>query len=150
MLDDIVRRELSQDEMTEINIEELVKYNLILKKSEIMMDSEIKKEELRILSDLAESLFELRLSKFLEGKEAKGFDEYIFDIIKMIKQYYIELFTGKYFINYNKIYCKALKSTIINNYKVDEGDIVLLPMREALPLIIARYLTPYKIDIEEQ
>ena len=66
-----------------------------------------------------------------------------------MKQFYIDLFTGKYIINRNKIYCKALKRLQVNNYEIKEGDIVLLPIKDAFPLIIARYLTPYKLNNEE-
>jgi hypothetical protein len=105
---------------------------------------------LKLLSELAESLFELRLSKILEGKVSKGFDEFIFNIFKSLKQFYVELLIGRYIIYNDKIYCIVQKPLIYNNHKVDEGDVLVLPMREAVPLIIASYLTPYKIDIEEQ
>ncbi|MEM1600308.1 MAG: hypothetical protein QXW51_05820, partial [Sulfolobaceae archaeon] len=72
MLDELVKKELSQEEPTEISIDDLVKYDLVLKKSKIFLDEELRKEELRIISELAESLFELRLSKVIEGKSIKG------------------------------------------------------------------------------
>ena len=149
MLDELVKKELSQEEPTEISIDDVVKYDLVLKKSKIFLDEELRKEELRIISELAESLFEVRLSKVIEGKSIKGFDESIFEVINIMKQFYIDLFTGKYIINRNKIYCKALKRLQVNNYEIKEGDIVLLPIKDAFPLIIARYLTPYKLNNEE-
>ncbi|AAK41311.1 hypothetical protein SULI_10345 [Saccharolobus solfataricus] len=150
MLDELVKKELSEEEITEIKLEEIIKYITLIKKSKTFVSSEIRKEELKFLSELAESLFELRLSKVLEGKVGKGFDEFIFDIFKILKQFYVDLLTGRYIIYNDKIYCIVQKPLIYNDHRVNEGDVLVLPMREALPLIIASYLTPYKIDIEEQ
>ncbi|QXJ32794.1 hypothetical protein [Saccharolobus shibatae] len=150
MLDELVRKELSEEEITEIKLEEIIKYMTLIKKSKTFASAEIRKEELKLLSELAESLFELRLSKILEGKVSKGFDEFIFNIFKSLKQFYVELLIGRYIIYSDKIYCIVQKPLIYNNHKVDEGDVLVLPIREAVPLIIASYLTPYKIDIEEQ
>ncbi|WP_338601887.1 hypothetical protein V6M85_01035 [Sulfolobus tengchongensis] len=150
MLDELVRKELSEDEIVEISIEELNKYLSLIKKSKAFVDSEIRKEELNLFSELAESLFELRLSKVLEGKNVEGFDKFIFNIINILKQFYVELFTGRYIIYNDKIYCRVLKPLIYNDQKAEEGDIIFLPMKDALPLIIASYLIPCKIDIEEQ
>ena len=55
MLDELVKKELSQEEPTEIRIDDVVKYDLVLKKSKIFLDEELRKEELRIISELAES-----------------------------------------------------------------------------------------------
>ncbi|AOL15585.1 hypothetical protein BFU36_01265 [Sulfolobus sp. A20] len=146
MLDEILRRELSQEDITEISEEEFKKYILLIKKSSILVDRDIREEELKLLSELAESLFEVRLSKVLEGKVAKGFDADIISVVNLIKQFYIFLFTGQYIVYNDKIYCKVVKNVMIDDYKLEEGDIVFLSIKEALPLIIASYLTPFKID----
>jgi hypothetical protein len=146
MLDEILNREISSETPVEISLSEIQKISQTLAKIRISYDDEIHKNEIKIYEELAESLFEVRLSKYLEDNyKGKGFDEFVFNILDKIKELYISLLSGNLIFNDGKILCKVMKDTIIESIELKKGDLIFLDLQKALALWTAEYITPCKI-----
>ncbi|MFP3217968.1 hypothetical protein [Acidianus sp.] len=146
MLDEILNREISSETPVEISLSEIQKISQTLAKIRISYDDEIHKNEIKVYEELAESLFEVRLSKYLEDNyKGKGFDEFVFNILDKIKELYISLLSGNLIFNDGKILCKVMKDTIIESIELKKGDLIFLDLQKALALWTAEYITPCKI-----
>jgi hypothetical protein len=146
MLDEILNREISSETPVEISLSEIQKISQTLAKIRISYDDEIHKNEIKVYEELAESLFEVRLSKYLEDNyKGKGFDEFVFNILDKIKELYISLLSGNLIFNDGKILCKVMKDTIIESMELKKGDLIFLDLQKALALWTAEYITPCKI-----
>ena len=146
MLDEILNREISSETPVEISLSEIQKISQILAKIRVSYDDEIHKNEIKVYEELAESLFEVRLSKYLEDNyKGKGFDEFVFNILDKIKELYISLLSGNLIFNDGKILCKVMKDTIIESMELKKGDLIFLDLQKALALWTAEYITPCKI-----
>jgi hypothetical protein len=142
MLDEKLRSEISKPQIEDIKLNEIenVIYNLSTLRSKY--NDEIHDKEFKVFEEIAESLFDLRVSKVLEGIEPKGFDSEVLEIINIIKKLYVNLLSGKYAISKGKILCKVKKSLCLDNFKLVEGDIVLIDIAQAFKLITIGYITP--------
>jgi hypothetical protein len=146
MLDEILNREISSETPVEISLSDVQKISQTLAKIKISYDDEIHKNEIKVYEELAESLFEVRLSKYLEDNyKGKGFDEFVFNILDKIKELYISLLSGNLIFNDGKILCKVMKDTIIESIELKKGDLIFLDLQKALALWTAEYITPCKI-----
>jgi hypothetical protein len=146
MLDEILNREISSETPVEISLSEIQKISQTLAKIRISYDDEIHKNEIKVYEELADSLFEVRLSKYLEDNyKGKGFDEFVFNILDKIKELYISLLSGNLIFNDGKILCKVMKDTIIESIELKKGDLIFLDLQKALALWTAEYITPCKI-----
>ncbi|PVU76850.1 hypothetical protein DDW13_01815 [Acidianus hospitalis] len=146
MLDEILNREISSETPVEISLSDVQKISQTLAKIRISYDDEIHKNEIKVYEELAESLFEVRLSKYLEDNyKGKGFDEFVFNILDKIKELYISLLSGNLIFNDDKILCKVMKDTIIESIELKKGDLIFLDLQKALALWTAEYITPCKI-----
>ncbi|MFP3164803.1 MAG: hypothetical protein RXQ76_02985 [Acidianus sp.] len=146
MLDEILNREISSETPVEISLSDVQKISQTLAKIRVSYDDEIHKNEIKVYEELAESLFEVRLSKYLEDNyKGKGFDEFVFNILDKIKELYISLLSGNLIFNDGKILCKVMKDTIIESIELKKGDLIFLDLQKALALWTAEYITPCKI-----
>jgi hypothetical protein len=146
MLDEILNREISSETPVEISLSDVQKISQTLAKIRVSYDDEIHKNEIKVYEELAESLFEIRLSKYLEDNyKGKGFDEFVFNILDKIKELYISLLSGNLIFNDGKILCKVMKDTIIESMELKKGDLIFLDLQKALALWTAEYITPCKI-----
>ena len=146
MLDEILNKEISSENPTEIPISDIQKILQTLAKIRISYDDEVHKSEIKVYEELAESLFEVRLGKYIEdNQKGKGFDEFIFNILDKIKELYVSLLSGNLIFNNGKILCKVLKDSIINGMELKKGDLIFLDLQYALALWTVEYITPCKI-----
>ncbi|BDC19754.1 hypothetical protein [Acidianus sp. HS-5] len=146
MLDELLNKEISTENPTEILISDIQKISQTLAKIRISYDDEVHKNEIKVYEELAESLFEVRLGKYLEdNQKGKGFDEFVFNILDKIKELYISLLSGNLIFNNGKILCKVDTNTVINSMELKKGDLVFLELQKALALWTAEYITPCKI-----
>lgn len=146
MLDEILSREISSENPTEISISDIQKIAQTLAKIRISYDDEVHKSEIKVYEELAESLFEVRISKYLEdNQKGKGFDEFVLNILDKIKEFYIHILSGNLIFSNGKVLCKVNTDTIINHMKLKKGDLVFLDLQKALALWTAEYITPCKI-----
>ncbi|MCY0882463.1 MAG: hypothetical protein OWQ50_01325 [Acidianus infernus] len=146
MLDEILNKEISSETPIEILISDVQKISQTLAKIRISYDDEVHKNEIKVYEELAESLFEVRLGKYLEDNhKGKGFDEFVFNILDKIKELYISLLSGNLIFNDGKILCKVIKDTVINSMELKKGDLIFLDLQKALALWTAEYITPCKI-----
>lgn len=142
MLDELVQKELESENTLDIKIEEVLKIASTLRKIRTKYNDELHNEEIKMFESLAESLFELRLSKYLENRNFTGFDSFMFSIIDRIKRFYVEFITGRYPFYGNKILCKVVLPFEVNGVKLNKGDLIVLSIDKALILTTAGYITP--------
>ena len=146
MLDEIVVNETLKDEALEINLKDIANLINQLRKLRRRYTDELHKKEITIYEELAESLFELRSGKLIEGKEIKGFDAEFLDVINLMKKIYVNFISGKYFTKEDKILCYVKSSFSINNKTLKPGDLVLLPLSQVLALITLDYIIPLEVE----
>ncbi len=142
MLDEIVDKELKSSDAVDIKLEDIIKIAEVLRRIRSKYNDELHKEEIKIYEQLAESLFELRLSKYLENGKISGFDSFLFSFIETIKKFYVEFVTGKYQFYGNKVLCKVLNPFLYQNVRLNKGDLIALSLDKALILTTAGYITP--------
>ena len=146
MLDEIVVNETLKEEALEINLKDISTLISQLRRVRRRYDDELHKKEIAVYEELAESLFELRSSKLLEGMKIKGFDSDFLDIINLMKKIYVNFISGKYFTKEDKILCYVKSSFSINNKTLNPGDLILLPLNQVLALITLDYITPLEVE----
>lgn len=146
MLDEIIVNETLKEEVSEISLKDLSALSTQLRKLRRKYDDELHKKELTVYEELAESLFELRSSKLLEGLEIKGFDSKFLDIINLMKKIYVNFISGKYFTQEDKILCYVKSRFSINNKILYPGDLILLPLSQVLALITLDYIIPLEVE----
>ncbi|BCU70236.1 hypothetical protein [Stygiolobus caldivivus] len=146
MLDELVSNELKRDnEVVDIpqdTVEKLVQALLRLRRK---YDDELHNEELKVFEELAESLFELRLEKVIEGIEPKGFDKEVLSVINVMKKVYVGYLTGNYYTHKGNVLCLVNKKAILDDVQLEPGDVVILPLNKVLALITTDYITPIEV-----
>lgn len=147
MLDEIVLNEtLKEDEITNLQLKDLTQLISQLRKLRRKYSDELHKKELSVYEELAESLFELRSSKTIQGLETKGFDNELFQSLNIMKKVYVNFLTGKYFTIEDKILCTVNEKFSINEKTLYPGDLVLLPLTQVLALITLGYISPLEVE----
>ncbi|MBW9140437.1 MAG: hypothetical protein K1T65_01770 [Candidatus Aramenus sp.] len=130
MIDELLSKELETDALQEIPISSFSNDLEVLKKLRLRYDDELHKREVKIYEELAESLFEVRLGKYLEdGKGGGSFDSFVFELLEKIKELYISLLTGNLVSNNERVMCKVTKKVTVDGRTLDKGDIAFLPIR---------------------
>ncbi|AWR97667.1 hypothetical protein DFR86_08980 [Acidianus sulfidivorans JP7] len=146
MLDEILNKELSSELQQNIPLAEIEKIILPLAKTRLRYSDELHKEEIKIYEELAESLFEIRVSKYLEnGTKGKGFDEFLFVLLDKMKEFFISFSSGNLIISNGRVLCKVTKNIEIGKSQLKPGDLVFLDSLKALSLWTAEYITLCKI-----
>jgi predicted phosphatase len=146
MLDEILSEELKNENITSISLDKLSKDIETLKKLRLRYDDTIHKKEIKIYEDIAESIFEVRIEKYIEnGLKSSDFDSFIFDLLSKLKDIYISILTGNVILNKDRLMCKVLKQINIKEKVLNPGDIIFLPIKVAISLWIGEYITPYKL-----
>jgi hypothetical protein len=146
LIDELLSKELETDALQEIPINSFSNDLEVLKKLRLRYNDELHKREVKIYEELAESLFEVRLGKYLEdGKGGGSFDSFVFELLEKIKELYISLLTGNLVSNNERVMCKVTKKVIVDGRTLDKGDIAFLPIRLVVPLWIAEYIIPCKL-----
>ncbi|QIW24061.1 hypothetical protein EWF20_07830 [Sulfolobus sp. S-194] len=146
MLDEIVLNETLKEEPSEIQLKDLNQLIVQLRKLRRKYNDELHKKEIEIYEELAESLFELRIGKLVEGKEIKGFDADFLQVLNSMKRIYTNFLSGKYFNLEDKILCYVNVQFSIKNKTLHPGDLILLPLRQVLALITLNYITPLEVE----
>ncbi|BFH74140.1 hypothetical protein SJAV_20840 [Sulfurisphaera javensis] len=146
MLDEIVLNETLKEESTEIQLKDLYQLISQLRKIRRKYSDDLHKKELSVYEELAESLFELRSSKLIEGINIKGFDSEFLDILNQMKRIYVNFISGKYFTQEDKILCLVKVKFSINDMNLYPGDLILLPLKQVLALITLDYITPIEVE----
>jgi len=146
MLDEILSEELKNESLSPISLDNLSKDIEILRKLRLRYNDEIHKKEIKIYEDIAESIFEVRIEKYIENElKSSDFDSFVFDFLSKLKDIYISILTGNTIFNKNRIMCKISKQININDKILNPGDIIFLPIKAAISLWIAEYIIPYKL-----
>ncbi|AAY80620.1 hypothetical protein [Sulfolobus acidocaldarius] len=146
MLDEMVMNELrKEEEISEIRTEDLEKYIHNLRKLRVKFADDIHKAEVSVYEELAESLFELRISKVVESIQPKGFDKELLGLISMMKNIYKNYLSGNYYTKDGKILCKVVNPLTYNNITLNSGDFILLPLHLVLLLSTAGFITPLEV-----
>ncbi|MEM1626624.1 MAG: hypothetical protein QXV69_04995 [Sulfolobaceae archaeon] len=147
MLDEKVKLELYKPELQDISFDEIKEFIRSITLMRSKYTDELHLKEISIYEELAESLFDLRLSKVIEGQTIKGFDSIFFEIIIKIRKFYINLLTGKYNIYNEKILCRVEKAITIDNFTLNPGDIIITNIENALKLTMAGFINPIETNI---
>ncbi|MCI2414835.1 MAG: hypothetical protein MPF33_06265 [Candidatus Aramenus sp.] len=146
MIDEVLSKELETDALQEIPINSFSNDLEVLKKLRLRYTDELHKREVKIYEELAESLFEVRLGKYLEdGKGGGSFDSFVFEFLEKIKELYVSLLTGNLVSNNERVMCKVTKKVTVDGRTLDRGDIAFLPIRLVVPLWIVEYIIPCKL-----
>lgn len=146
MLDEILNKELSTDSLQSISPQEIEKISSALTKIRLRYSDDLHKNEVKIYEEIAESLFELRISKYLEnGSKAKGIDEFLFILLDKIKDFFVSLFSGNLITSNGRILCKVVRNVEIGTIKLSKGDLVFLDPIKAISLLTAEYITLCKV-----
>jgi len=150
MLDEKLRLEISKAELQEISLDDIKEFikSIILIRGRYADELHVK--ELSIYEELAESLFDIRLSKVIEGQKLKGFDSIFFNIILRIRNFYVNLLTGKYSSFDGKILCRVEKTFSIDNLTLNPGDIIITNLENALKLTVAGFINPIETNIAKE
>lgn len=142
----MLSKELETDALQEIPINSFSNDLEVLKKLRLRYTDELHKREVKIYEELAESLFEVRLGKYLEdGKGGGSFDSFVFEFLEKIKELYVSLLTGNLVSNNERVMCKVTKKVTVDGRTLDRGDIAFLPIRLVVPLWIVEYIIPCKL-----
>jgi hypothetical protein len=146
LIDEVLSKELETDALQEIPINSFSNDLEVLKKLRLRYTDELHKREVKIYEELAESLFEVRLGKYLEdGKGGGSFDSFVFEFLEKIKELYVSLLTGNLVSNNERVMCKVTKKVTVDGRTLDRGDIAFLPIRLVVPLWIVEYIIPCKL-----
>ncbi|WP_054836899.1 hypothetical protein [Metallosphaera hakonensis] len=71
MLDEVLSKELKSDEIQSMNEQDVEKVVSTFKRLRYKYKDKIHDAEIKVYSEIADSLFEMRLIKAIEGKEIK-------------------------------------------------------------------------------
>ncbi|AWR95076.1 hypothetical protein [Acidianus brierleyi] len=146
MLDEILAEELKNENLSSISLDNLSKDIEILRKLRLRYNDEIHKKEIKIYEDIAESIFEVRIGKYIENElKSSDFDSFVFDFLSKLKDIYISILTGNIVFNKDRIMCKVSKQINIKDKVLNPGDIIFLPIKVAISLWTAEYIIPYKL-----
>ncbi len=146
LIEELLSKELENDSLQEVSLSSLSSDVEVLKKLRLRYTDELHKREVKIYEELAESLFEVRLGKYLEdGKGEGSFDSFAFEFLNKLKDLYVSLLTGNLVSNNERVMCKVVKKITIGNRTFQKGDIAFLPLRLVVPLWIAEYIIPCKL-----
>ncbi|WP_126449873.1 hypothetical protein [Sulfodiicoccus acidiphilus] len=141
MLSDVLEKELKglRPELSEEVLEGLLRD---LSPSEDL-PSEVRRAQEEIVIELALSLFDLRLGRTIEGDEVVGLDSQIFGIVRKLRELYAKLLSGQLLYSKGRILCRLEKNLVMDGKDLSKGDLLLVEVGIAFPLVSAGYLTPY-------
>ncbi|QKQ99429.1 hypothetical protein GWK48_02610 [Metallosphaera tengchongensis] len=99
--------------------------------------------ELKVYSEIAESLFEVRLMKVVEGKRLdSSFDSWIQEVVTKMREFYVNLLTGGYVTKGNKVLCHVKTEVAHGGISLKPGDYLLTPAKTALYLWLQDLVEP--------
>ncbi|AWS00667.1 hypothetical protein DFR87_09650 [Metallosphaera hakonensis JCM 8857 = DSM 7519] len=99
--------------------------------------------EIKVYSEIADSLFEMRLIKAIEGKEIKeSFDSWQNEAMGKMRELYVNYLTGAYVTVNGKIFCEVKSDLSVDGITLTQGDYVMLSVKRAFSLWLAGYVEP--------
>ncbi len=152
MLDEILKKELQYDTLSDVTMSDVTREELSVKKILMPISDPINREQLRVMREMGKSVFELRLSKLLEGQKPTGFDKELMEAVMKMEELYVSFLSSELVMRNGKLVCKVNQDVIIHGKKLSPGDITLLDFHEAILLSITNYITPcslFKSDNDE-
>lgn len=103
--------------------------------------------ELKIYSEIAESLFEMRLIKVVENREIKdSFDSWHNEAVDKMRDLYVNYLTGAYVNRDGKVLCEVRSNLKIDGIELKQGDYVMLGLKRAFSLWLAGYVEPCRVE----
>ncbi|BCS94338.1 hypothetical protein L3N51_01035 [Metallosphaera sp. J1] len=107
----------------------------------------IHEAELKIYSEIAESLFEMRLIKVVENREIRdSFDSWQNEVVDKMRSFYVNYLTGAYVNRDGKVLCEVKSGMKMDGIELRQGDYVILSLKKAFSLWLAGYVEPCKVE----
>ena len=141
-----MEEEISQQDATELKPDKVAEVIEVLKRLRVAGTSEYHRSELRLFEDLAESLFELRLGKFVDGKTIKGFDKELYEVLNRVKDIFVNVLTGGLAGTTEKGLYVIRSPVFFNGYLLKPGDLIVSGLDNVLNAVIAGYIDIAKIE----
>ncbi|EZQ06939.1 MULTISPECIES: hypothetical protein [Acidianus] len=130
-----------------ITLDDIERQSSVLRKLRLKYNDDLHEREIKVYEELAESIFEMRVGKYIEsGKDGGSLDSFLFDFLKKIKEFYISMMTGNLILKGHFVLCEIKKPFTLGSRIMHPGDIVMLDLRNVSALLIAEYIIPYKIS----
>ncbi|BCU68550.1 hypothetical protein HS7_19870 [Sulfolobales archaeon HS-7] len=144
-LDELLQKEIATKTLVTLNEESFLK-TIMESKNYINALSELHSSVENTLEEFALSLFELRLSKFLENATMESFDNIFFNIIRNVESFYIKLISGNMITVQGKVLSKVVSNIMIGKIVLNKDELVVLPIGDAVRLTIAGYIKPCTLN----
>ena len=100
-----------------------------------------------IVSKLSMLIAEARVDDLLYSKDYKGLDAGIFDLIRAIIKLYSLYIAGFLLTADDRIGVRTVRPVVIGKIKAEPGEVLFMPPREALSLILAEYAEPLESNL---
>ena len=142
----MVEEEISQQDATELKLDKVAEVIEVLKRVRVAGTSEYHRSELKLFEDLAESLFELRLGKFVDGKTIKGFDKELYEVLNRVRDVFVSVLTGGLAGNIEKGLYVVKLPVFLNGHLLKPGDLIVSGLDNVLNAVIAGYIDIAKIE----
>ncbi|BBG23570.1 hypothetical protein [Sulfuracidifex tepidarius] len=142
MLDEILRKEMEHPDLLDVSMSEVTKDELRVKKILYPVSDPLNREQLNVMKEIARSIFELRVSKLLEGESPRGFDKELLEAIRKMEEVYVSFVSSEYVTKNGKVLCSVKQEMIFHGKRLVPGDLVFLGFNDAVLLSITNYITP--------
>jgi len=136
----LVEAELVGKEPTQLELRELEGLINALRRVRATYSDDIHAAEVKLYESLAEALFSSRLAKYLDGKEVKGFDHELYNVIARVQEVFKDVVTGNYAGSGTRALFRVTQATVVHNYPVKPGDLVVSELNNVLKAVIAGYM----------
>ncbi len=142
MLDEILRKEMEHPDILDVSMSDVTKEEIKIKKILYPVSDPLNKEQLNVMKEMARSVFELRISKLLEGETPRGFDKGILEAIRRMEEMYVSFLSSEYVTRNGKVLCSVKQEVSLRGKRLAPGDLVFLDFTDAVLLYITNYIIP--------
>jgi len=139
----VLSKELKEEKPERIAEQQVEDLQLIFKRLSMKYSDKIHDEELKVYSELADSLFEVRLAKVLEGHSlGDSFDSWEEEILSKLREFYVSFVMGHYPVRNGKVLCRVVKELYFSGTVLKPGDLIFMEVKKAVGLLLSGVVEP--------
>ncbi len=105
------------------------------------------KKYIKLIREISELVAKARVDDLSRKENYTGIDSGIFEMIRRLTEVYSEYMAGFYLTSEDRVAVKILRDVRVGNVCLEEGEIVFLPLREAVALNLAELALPLKSNL---
>jgi hypothetical protein len=102
---------------------------------------------IELISEISKLVAKARMEDLVWSAEYTGIDSGVFELLRKIVDMYAEYIAGFYLTSEDRVAVRIVRDVRFGNTVLEKGEIIFLPVREAIALSIADIAEPLRSNL---